>query len=109
VPDDEAVRFAQELLDVFVEGGWPAHGVYRALPANVAAKLFPHAELLERRVYRDARVTHALRATGVQFVEWGESLLFQFPSLEARAQAWTEVTGKLGSCPSYEFSLFRWS
>ena len=37
VPDDEAVHFAQELLDVFVEGGWPAHGVYRALPANVAS------------------------------------------------------------------------
>src|SRR5207249_11712605 len=37
VPDDEAVRFAQELLEVFVEGGWPAHGVYRALPANVAS------------------------------------------------------------------------
>src|SRR6266576_437899 len=37
VPDDEAVRFAQELLDVFVEAGWPAHGVYRALPANVAS------------------------------------------------------------------------
>src|SRR3989442_617451 len=37
VPDDEAVRFAQELLEVFVEGGWPAHGVYRALPATVAS------------------------------------------------------------------------
>jgi hypothetical protein len=37
VPDDEAVRFAQELLDVVVEAGWPAHGVYRALPANVAS------------------------------------------------------------------------
>jgi len=37
VPDDEAVRFAQELLDVFVEAGWPAHGVYRALPANAAS------------------------------------------------------------------------
>jgi len=37
VPDAEAVRFAQELLDVFVEGGWPAHGVYRALPANAAS------------------------------------------------------------------------
>ena len=37
MPDDEAVRFAQELLDVFVEAGWPAHGVYRALPANVAS------------------------------------------------------------------------
>jgi hypothetical protein len=37
VPDGEAVRFAQELLAVFVEGGWPAHGVYRALPANVAS------------------------------------------------------------------------
>src|SRR3989442_14661955 len=37
VPDDEAVRFAQELLDVFVEAGWPAQGVYRALPANIAS------------------------------------------------------------------------
>ena len=37
VPHDEAVRFAQELLGVFVEAGWPAHGVYRALPANVAS------------------------------------------------------------------------
>jgi hypothetical protein len=37
VPHAEAVRFAQELLDVFVEAGWPAHGVYRALPANVAS------------------------------------------------------------------------
>ena len=27
VPDDEAVHFAQELLDVFVEGGWPAMGL----------------------------------------------------------------------------------
>src|SRR2546428_8886114 len=56
VPDDEAVRFAQELLDVFVEAGWPADGVYRALPANAAstglfvavqAGKFPPAE--ERR------------------------------------------------------------
>jgi hypothetical protein len=37
VPDDEAVRFAHELLHAFVEGGWPAHGVYRALPANIAS------------------------------------------------------------------------
>lgn len=37
VPDAEAVNFAQELLDVFVEAGWPAHGVYHALPANVAS------------------------------------------------------------------------
>lgn len=37
VPDDEAVRFARELLDVFVEAGWPASGVFRALPANVAS------------------------------------------------------------------------
>jgi len=37
VPDGEAVRFAHELLDVFVEAGWPAHGVYRALPANIAS------------------------------------------------------------------------
>src|SRR5262245_17675248 len=37
VPHAEAVRFARELLDVFVEAGWPAHGVYRALPANVAS------------------------------------------------------------------------
>jgi len=37
VPDPEAVRFAQELLSVFVESGWPAHGVYRALPANAAS------------------------------------------------------------------------
>ena len=37
VPDDEAVRFAWELLDAFVEGGWPAHGVYHALPTNVAS------------------------------------------------------------------------
>jgi len=26
-----------KLLGVFVEAGWPAHGVYRALPANVAS------------------------------------------------------------------------
>jgi hypothetical protein len=37
VPDAEAVNLAQELLDVFVEAGWPAHGVYHALPANVAS------------------------------------------------------------------------
>src|SRR6266446_96656 len=37
VPDEEAVHFAHELLDVFVEAGWPAHGVYRALPANIAS------------------------------------------------------------------------
>ena len=30
VPSEEAVRFARELLDVFVEAGWPAQGVYRA-------------------------------------------------------------------------------
>jgi len=35
--DQPAVRFAHEMLDVFVEAGWPAHGVYRALPANVAS------------------------------------------------------------------------
>src|SRR5262245_55025638 len=37
VPHAEAVHFAQELLSVFVEAGWPAHGVYRALSANVAS------------------------------------------------------------------------
>jgi hypothetical protein len=35
VPSEEAVRFARELRDVFVEAGWPARGVYRASQANV--------------------------------------------------------------------------
>jgi hypothetical protein len=35
VPSDEAVRFARELLNVFVEAGWPAQGVYRASQGNV--------------------------------------------------------------------------
>ncbi len=30
VPSEEAVRFARELLDVFIEAKWPAQGVYRA-------------------------------------------------------------------------------
>ena len=30
VPDGEAVRFARQLLEVFIEAGWPARGVYRA-------------------------------------------------------------------------------
>ena len=30
VPSEEAVRFARELLDVFIEADWPAQGVYRA-------------------------------------------------------------------------------
>jgi len=30
VPSEEAVRFARELLDVFLEAEWPAQGVYRA-------------------------------------------------------------------------------
>jgi len=34
VPSEEAVRFARELLDVFVEAGWPAQGVYRASHGN---------------------------------------------------------------------------
>ncbi|HYS16854.1 MAG TPA: hypothetical protein VET45_08020 [Candidatus Binatia bacterium] len=37
VPDEEAVRFAQELRDVFLEAGWPARGVFHALPANVGS------------------------------------------------------------------------
>ena len=35
VPSEEAVRFARDLRDVFVEAGWPARGVYRASQANV--------------------------------------------------------------------------
>jgi hypothetical protein len=35
VPSEEAVRFARELLNVFVEAGWPAQGVYRASQGNV--------------------------------------------------------------------------
>jgi hypothetical protein len=35
VPSDEAVRFARELLSVFVEAGWPAQGIYRASQGNV--------------------------------------------------------------------------
>ena len=34
VPDREAVSFARQLRDAFVEAGWPATGVYRALPAH---------------------------------------------------------------------------
>ena len=34
VPDREAVGFARQLRDAFVEAGWPATGVYRALPAH---------------------------------------------------------------------------
>lgn len=30
VPSEEAVSFARELLDVFIEAEWPAQGVYRA-------------------------------------------------------------------------------
>src|ERR1700741_3506858 len=30
VPSEEAVRFARDLLDVFIEAEWPAQGVYRA-------------------------------------------------------------------------------
>ena len=30
VPSEEALRFARELLDVFIEAEWPAQGVYRA-------------------------------------------------------------------------------
>src|SRR5580765_1419462 len=35
VPSDEAVHFARELLNVFVEAGWPAQGVYRASQGNL--------------------------------------------------------------------------
>lgn len=35
VPSDEAVRFARELLNVFIEAGWPARGVYRASQGNL--------------------------------------------------------------------------
>jgi hypothetical protein len=35
VPSEEAVRFARELLGVFVEAGWPAQGIYRASQGNV--------------------------------------------------------------------------
>ncbi len=34
VPSEEAVRFARELLDVFIEAEWPAQGVYRASPGS---------------------------------------------------------------------------
>ena len=34
VPSEEAVRFARELLDVFIEAEWPAQGVYRASRDN---------------------------------------------------------------------------
>ena len=32
VPDAEAVSFARQLRDAFLEAGWPATGVYRATP-----------------------------------------------------------------------------
>jgi hypothetical protein len=35
VPSEEAVRFARELLNVFMEAGWPAQGVYRTSQGNV--------------------------------------------------------------------------
>lgn len=35
VPSDEAVRFARELLNVFIAAGWPARGVYRASQGNI--------------------------------------------------------------------------
>jgi hypothetical protein len=35
VPSEDAVRFARELLNVFVEAGWPAQGVYRASQGNL--------------------------------------------------------------------------
>src|SRR5262245_51641063 len=34
VPDRDAVGFARQLRDAFVAAGWPATGVYRALPAH---------------------------------------------------------------------------
>ncbi len=34
VPSEEAVRFARDLLDVFIEAEWPAQGVYRASQGN---------------------------------------------------------------------------
>lgn len=34
VPSAEAVSFARQLRDAFVEAGWPATGVYRAMPAH---------------------------------------------------------------------------
>ena len=34
VPSGEAVLFARELLNVFIEAGWPARGVYRASQGN---------------------------------------------------------------------------
>jgi len=34
VPNAEAVSFARQLRDAFVEAGWPATGVYRAVPAH---------------------------------------------------------------------------
>jgi hypothetical protein len=36
VPSEEAVRFARDLLDVFIEAGWPAQGVYRAVQGNAS-------------------------------------------------------------------------
>jgi hypothetical protein len=34
VPNAEAVSFARQLRDAFVEAGWPATGVYRASPTH---------------------------------------------------------------------------
>ena len=34
VPNAEAVSFARQLRDAFVEAGWPVTGVYRAMPAH---------------------------------------------------------------------------
>ncbi len=38
VPSEEAVRFARELLDVFIEAEWPAQGVYRASQGSVGER-----------------------------------------------------------------------
>jgi len=36
-PDGEAVTFARQLREVFLEAGWPAHGVYRAADGNAGS------------------------------------------------------------------------
>ncbi len=80
------------------------------LPGTIVAGLPFETGILEHRTYRDPSMNAILRKAGLQFMDWGDSLLVHVPSFEVRAQTWTDISAKVHrQDAAYEFSVYRWS
>ena len=84
------------------------------LPNSVVRSLGGLREYCEVRRYRGAglgfltRLKQSLGDAGVPCHQWQGTLVLTFPSLEARAETWTAITGKLRPAfLSYEFAVYE--